>query len=120
MEYLNGSNFNDAPKDNVGYGPHFLFPTVIFLFYLFCKCHTMWTIPTSIIVAFAFAVLRLTLSEEEKKFQVAGLDSYLEAYRESQETNSNESVHNVKSVVKKSDREFTEWNSYNGYPSAPE
>lgn len=76
----------------------------------------MWTIFTSIIVV--LVGFHPTLSEEEKVFHVAGLDSYLEAYRESQESNS--SVHNVKSVVKKSDREFTVWNGYNEYPSAPE
>lgn len=78
----------------------------------------MWTIFTLIIVI--FVILDLAVSEEEKVFQVAGLDSYLEAYRESQEVNSDKSVHNVNSVMKISDREYTEWNGHNGYTPSPE
>lgn len=77
----------------------------------------MWTITSFIIIG--VALFHSTTSEEEKVFQVAGLDSYLEAYRESQEANTDKGAQKVKGVVKISDREFTEWNpSYP--PSGPQ
>lgn len=81
----------------------------------------MWTISTLVIVA--VALFRSASTEEEKVFHVAGLDSYLEAYRESQEAKSDKSAQDVKGVVKLSDREFVEWNpasSGPGYPPVPQ
>lgn len=77
----------------------------------------MWTITSFIIIT--AAIIYSTASEEEKVFQVAGIDSYLDAYRKSQEAHVDKSTQKVKGVVKISDREFTEWNpSYP--PSGPQ
>lgn len=57
------------------------------------------------IIAVIFCIINVIVSEEEKVFKVSGLDSYLEAYRESQSESANS--------VKKSD---TDYNEFAGYP----
>lgn len=86
----------------------------------------MMKTPTSSIFV-ALVLFRSIVSEEEKVFQVAGLDSYLEAYRKSQEAIPGNSVNEVEGAVNISDREYNEWNGYpdslppyNGYASAPQ
>lgn len=78
---------------------------------------------TSSFIFVAVCLFQFSISEEEQVFKVAGLDSYLEAYRESQEANPDNSVNSVEIAVKKSDREFSEWASYppfNGYNQGPQ
>lgn len=60
----------------------------------------------------ALGLFRSVLSEEEKVFQVSGMDSYLDAYREAQEAYLDNNINNVNGVVKKSDNGYNEWNGY--------
>lgn len=56
-------------------------------------------------------VFKVIQPEEEKVFKVAGLDSYLEAYRESQSESANS--------VEKSDQSFGDFSGY-PYPTGPQ
>lgn len=82
---------------------------------------------TSFVLILTLGIFRSTFSEDEQVFKVSGLDSYLEAYRESQERYSDNSVNDVEGGVKKSDRLFNEWHGYpnpqppyNGYGPEPQ
>lgn len=63
------------------------------------------------VIIVIICVFKVILSEEEKVFKVAGLDSYLEAYREVQSESVND--------VEKSDNGFSDFGGY-PYPAPPQ
>lgn len=69
-----------------------------------------------------YTVFQISLADEENVIQIAAFDSYLDAYRESQEANE-KSVKVVDGVIKKSDKIFDEWNpqqGFNGFGPSPQ